>query len=121
MKYLEAPTELVITETEVAGWVVVRPVGESDLANSAAFRTYLCRTLNRWRRPVVVDLSGLTYMDSSGLGALLAAYRRATQLGCQPVLAAPTAPVARLLDMTAMGHVLQVHDSVHAACRTSGA
>lgn len=110
------PAQLKISAGEVTGCMVVSPAGECDLANATALRTCLCRMLNRWQRPVVVDLSGLTFMDSSGLHALLAAYRRATQLQCQLVLAAPPPPVAKVLDMTAMGHVLEIYDTVREAC-----
>jgi anti-sigma B factor antagonist len=116
MKEPLAPAELSISIRELTGCMVVSPIGEFDIATATELRTHLCRVLNRWQRPVVVDLGGVTFMDSSGLGALLAGYRRATQLGCEFVLAAPAPQVAKVLEMTAMGHVLPIYDSAREAC-----
>lgn len=110
------PIELHISTKETAGNLVVTPAGECDMATASALRSSLCRALNRWRRPVVVDLSELTFIDSSGLNALVAAYRRAVQLGCPFALADPPAQVAKVLAVTGLDSVFPIFDSVRAAC-----
>ncbi len=56
--------------------------------------------------PVVIDLSGVTFMDSRGLGALLAANER-TREGAAPLwIHRPSDPVRRLLDVSGVGQVL---------------
>lgn len=74
---------------------VVTVEGEVDLLTSYA----LDEPLDRLRdRPVVVDLCGCTFMDCSGLHALLRALGRAEIAGGDVVIACPpTGPCSRLL------------------------
>ncbi|MCB0883021.1 MAG: STAS domain-containing protein [Thermoleophilia bacterium] len=56
--------------------------------------------------PVVVDLSGVTFMDSRGLGGLLAANERSRE-GAAPLrIYRPSDPVRRLIDVSGVGEVL---------------
>jgi anti-sigma B factor antagonist len=49
---------------------------------------------------VIVDLAGLTFIDSSGISVLILAFKRAAAHGRTFVLRAPPAQVARVLQMT---------------------
>ncbi len=62
------------------GVAVVRPLGELDLTKAAALRRRLTELISECPL-VIVDLDALDYMDSSGLGALMAAYRFAGDRG----------------------------------------
>lgn len=56
--------------------------------------------------PVIVDLSEVTFMDSRGLGALLAANERSRE-GAAPLrIHSPSDAVRRLLDVSGVGDVL---------------
>ncbi len=55
---------------------------------------------------VVVDLGGVRFVDSAGLGALLASHERAKDAGVEMKLANPSDPVRRILDLTGTGEVL---------------
>jgi anti-anti-sigma factor len=57
---------------------------------------------------VVVDLAGVEFVDSAGLGALLASHERAKDAGIEMKLANPSDPVRRILDITGTADVL--HD-----------
>lgn len=109
-------SHLHVTNRQITGTWVATPAGETDMATAPAFRTCLLRLLNRWRQPVVVDLSRLTFIDSSGLNALVAAHRRATQLGCQFSLAAPTEQVAKVLKSTRLDTLMPIHRRLEDAC-----
>jgi anti-anti-sigma factor len=50
--------------------------------------------------PVVIDLTEVTFIDSSGLRSLLSASRRAGERGTEVVLRSPSAAVRRLLAIT---------------------
>jgi len=54
---------------------------------------------------LIIDLSQLEYMDSTGLNLLLALWRHLRQFGCPMVLTEPTAPVRRLLELTRLQSV----------------
>lgn len=60
---------------------------------------------------VAVDLSMVTFMDSSGLGALIAINQAAAEQGTTLVLQSPPASVMRIMDMTATTSVFTIHPS----------
>ncbi|MDX6556677.1 MAG: anti-sigma factor antagonist [Miltoncostaeaceae bacterium] len=62
--------------------------------------------------PVYVDLQGVTFMDSRGLGALLAANERSRE-GAAPVrIYRPSEAVRRLLEVSGVGSVLPEADEL---------
>ena len=81
------------------GPILLRISGDLDLRSSESFRIGLERALERGR-PVVVDLAGVDFLDSSGLGALLDARRRSTRLGVELRVAGHHGSVARMLRRT---------------------
>jgi anti-sigma B factor antagonist len=97
---------------EVDDAVIVRPVGEVDFNEAAAFRIALLAALNRSRGPVVVDLARLDFIDSTGLTVLLAGHQRANERGLDYSLAAPQAHVARRLNTTGLNQLFQIHDTL---------
>jgi anti-sigma B factor antagonist len=56
---------------------------------------------------IVVDVAGLTYLDSAGLGALVASYTSAKKVGCEFRLLNVTPRVMHLLQLTNLDKVLQ--------------
>ena len=60
---------------------------------------------------VVVDLSGIDAIDSSGIGALISGLKAAKSAGGDLRLVAPTPAVASVLDMMNLDTVLTAHDS----------
>lgn len=66
---------------------------------------------------VVVDLSGVPFVDSVGVGALIGAIRRVQELGGSVTLASPSLPVAHLLRITGVSDLVPV---IH-ACTAAGA
>ncbi|WP_329459573.1 STAS domain-containing protein [Streptomyces sp. NBC_01497] len=60
---------------------------------------------------MIMDLSGITFCDSSGYNALLRLRRRAGEAGGQLVLAAPPPTVSRLLALTGAEEVFDVYSS----------
>ena len=59
---------------------------------------------------LMLDLRDLSFMDSSGLGALMGLYRRAVAEGWTLLLAAPQPQVTRLLQITGVDTRLTVID-----------
>lgn len=82
--------------------VVVRLSGEMDITRVSEVRAVLLRAVTRADGPaeVVVDLSGLTFCDSSGLNVLLRARLEAVESGHTLRLAAPNPQMLRLLELT---------------------
>ena len=66
-------------------------------------------------RELVLDLSGVGQMDSSGLSVLISAWQSARKAGGDVVLAAPTLNVRSLIELTRMHEVLEVYEDRAAA------
>lgn len=87
--------------------VLVR--GELDVESGPRLRDFLAAELARQERACVVDLSKVTFIDSSGLHALVASLRRAQLLGRPFTLVLDAAGrVERLLEMTGLGALFDV-------------
>ena len=79
---------------------VARLRGELDLTASDRVAETLCAESTLRAAPrLVVDMSGVTFCDSSGLGALLDVRRAASEAGTEMVLRDVRRQVARLLDL----------------------
>ncbi|WP_371483312.1 STAS domain-containing protein [Kitasatospora sp. NBC_00315] len=101
---------LAITARESSAGPVVEPVGAIDFDSAPLLRTALHKVLSRLPAPrvAVLDLSGVTFCDSSGLNAILLAQRRARHAGTQLRLASPGTVVARMLAMTGVDQVFPI-------------
>ena len=66
---------LKVTGDEECGWAVLRVVGELDLVTSPTLRQRVHEVVADGRHSLVVDLSGVYFCDSSGVGVLIAARR----------------------------------------------
>src|SRR3954453_7371863 len=108
---------------DVVGGVVE---GEHDIYTAPTLRERLEEALNRGGG-IVVDLTGATFVDSSGLGALLDSRRRALEAaqGFVVCIGDTVEPgVQRILDITGLVPVLPVmrgRDEAGAAARADGA
>ena len=87
---------LMCTQQQCDGAVCLSVGGELDLASVATFISYLTRA-SETSSNIVVDLSGLQYMDSSGIHALVDGQRRLTGSRRRIVLAAVPPRIGRIL------------------------
>jgi anti-sigma B factor antagonist len=76
---------------------IVQPRGELDLVTVETLRAALDGIRSTER--LVVDLRGLSFMDSTGLQLLVALHQRAQREGLQLTLTAPAAPVDRAIQL----------------------
>jgi anti-anti-sigma factor len=88
-----------------AAVVVVR--GDVDLSTAIRFRAALAAALDGGER-VEVDLRDTTFMDSTGLAALLAVHRRLSQAREAVVIHDPSPPVRLLLDISGVTGLVDV-------------
>jgi anti-anti-sigma factor len=111
-----APGRLMITSTTVGEDVsVVALDGEIDHNSSSELRDTLVSLLRRTPR-TVVDFSGVTFMDSSGINALIAAHQAADAApGGSLRLAAPQAAVQRLLNLVGVDALIPCYDTLELA------
>jgi anti-sigma B factor antagonist len=82
--------------------VEVRLSGELDASRTLLLEEELLAVERTEPAAIVVDLSGLHFIDSSGLARLIAARRRAKRGGWRFALVQGTKPVRRLLHLAAL-------------------
>jgi anti-sigma B factor antagonist len=96
--------------------IVCRPVGELDAFTVGHFRESLTELGGGER--VLIDLSGVPFLDSAGLGALIGGVRRAREGGGDVAVYGARPAVARLLHTTGFDRVATVSDSEQDALRS---
>jgi anti-sigma B factor antagonist len=97
--------------SEKQGASVVTFTGEVDLESSPAAREILLKCLES-TGTVIVDLSEVTYIDSSGVASLVEALQAAKKNGSQFSLAAVSEPTRRVLELARLDKVFTLYDSV---------
>jgi anti-sigma B factor antagonist len=97
--------------SEKQGASVVTFTGEVDLESSPAAREILLKCLES-TGTVIVDLSEVTYIDSSGVASLVEALQAAKKNGSQFALAAVSEPTRRVLELARLDKVFTLYDSV---------
>ncbi len=102
-----------IREAE-GGVAVVEAKGEIDMYTAQRLREVLRGALEKVNK-VVVDLSEVRFIDSTGLGVLIGGLRRAREKGGDLVLASPSERVKRILEITNLTQVLPSFDQVEEA------
>ncbi len=83
------------------GRVICRISGDLDASSAARLRAVLSEQLGEGA-DVVVDLAGLGFIDSSGLGVLVGALKRYDAANHRLSLRAPTPSLRRVLEMTGL-------------------
>jgi anti-sigma B factor antagonist len=86
--------------TEEAGTPVLAVRGEVDLSSAGRFALELASLVADEGGTARVDLSAVTFIDSSGVRELLAANRQAEATGTQLLLANPSAACRRVLEIS---------------------
>ena len=98
----------------VDGVVVVRLAGELDLYNANTVRDTLLECCAESPARLIVDLSGVKFIDSTALGVLIEARTRMpNRKGF--LLAAPGLETRRALEISGLDRHFSVHDSLDAA------
>jgi anti-sigma B factor antagonist len=89
--------------------------GSLDIATSPTLRAALMEAAERDKHEIVVDLTALEFLDSTGLGALIGAHKRASEHGGSVRLVTHEGQILRLLRITGLLEVFAVYPSVAAA------
>jgi len=94
---------------------VVTLSGELDADTSGQLRSLLNELLLTGQRNLVLDLSGLSFVDSAGLAALLSAAKGTRRGGGRLLLSGPAPSVRKVMALTGIDVVLTTVDSVDEA------
>jgi len=96
---------------EEGGAAIASFRGDVDLEHSPKAREVLLDLVGRSRK-VLVDLSGVNYIDSSGVASLVEAFQRAKKAGVDFALVSVNAPALRVLELARLDKVFTIHASV---------
>jgi len=94
---------------------VVRPKGRLTMASAPQFSRTVSDLVESGCSRIVVDLSQTSFIDSSGLGALVASLKTTRKAGGDLRLAATTEQIDTVLQLTNLNRVLQPSPTVAAA------
>jgi anti-sigma B factor antagonist len=93
--------------------------GEVDMASAPELRAALIDLLDKGATSLVLDLAGVSFMDSSGLGTLVGVLKRVRERDGSMRLASPTRAVLRVLELASLDRILPVTSSVEEALEDS--
>jgi anti-sigma B factor antagonist len=97
---------------EAEGSAVLQLDGRLDLVSASAVRRAVEAAVASGRPSLVVDLEDVSFVDSSGLGALIAGLKHARQAGGELRIAAAGEQVLTVLRLTRLDRVLRPYGSV---------
>src|SRR4051812_1812107 len=101
----------------VDGVVLVQLVGEIDILSVGELKRRSGEFDRALPAHIVFDMAGLTFIDSSGINALVQAVRSVEARGGTAVLAAPSPEARRVFDIIGLSQVVSVVQSREAALR----
>jgi anti-sigma B factor antagonist len=94
---------------------IVRFQGRLDFLSAAGAKQQLTEAVRSGRRRLVVDLAGVTFLDSSGLGALIAGLKAARQAGGDLRIAQAGDQAMTVLKLTSLDRVFRIYPTVEEA------
>lgn len=102
--------------TEENGVTVLTLTGDLVIGEpEATFKKTVIRLLEEGKTRLLVDLQGVGFLDSSGLGALVRALTNSQKEGGQTKLVHAGPQIRKLLEMTKLDSVFELHDDLQAA------
>jgi anti-anti-sigma factor len=96
---------------------VLEPSGQLTERECGDFLKALDEEFSSGAARVILDLRGLMYMSSAGLGALVSSHKRFSDAGRRLILAAANSRVRKLLALTSLDRVIDNVDDVEEALK----
>ncbi len=91
-----------VTVLDLSGKITI---GDGDIK----LREAVNALLDEGRKNILLNMSGISYMDSAGIGELVACYKRATEKGASLKLLNPTGKVQDLLVLTKLQEIFDIY------------
>jgi anti-anti-sigma factor len=93
----------------------VAAAGELDIASAPQLLEAVAALVQPTTTVIAIDLSALTFIDSSGINALRAAVRAAGLRGVGAVVSSPSQRVLRVLELVRIAEIIPLANSLEAA------
>lgn len=101
--------------TKRDGAAVVAVSGEVDVASAPRLREQIVSLVSEGVPRIVCDLSGVEFLDSTGLGVLVGALKRCRTHGGELVLVCTQPSILKVFEITGLLQVFEIHETVEAA------
>jgi anti-anti-sigma factor len=108
-------TRVRLLSRRLPGHIVLAVRGELDAETTAGLRDQIAVILDVATAPLIIDLSGVSFCDASGLVMLVGAQRRARLRGLPVAISGPRRNVRELLRTSGLGHVFAMYPTLTAA------
>lgn len=95
--------------------VVLTLTGEVDFYTSPRLKQELVNEANAGRTQQIVDVTGLDYLDNTGLGVLIAGVKRARERGGSLTVVCENIRILRIFHITGLDKIFRIERSVDAA------
>ncbi|WP_309069505.1 STAS domain-containing protein [Microbacterium sp.] len=99
------------------GYTVLALQGKLNLVAASPLKARIDELVREGRSRSIVDLAGVGFVDSSGLGALIGGLKAARQAGGDVRIAGPGEQVRAVLRLTNLDRILSPFDTVEEASR----
>lgn len=103
-----------------AGIAVVNVQGRLDAAAATTFKQQILTAISEGKVRLALHLAHVSFMDSTGLGALVLALKAARRADGDISIVAPSSQVQKLFQLTAMDRVFRVFETPDEALRQLG-
>ena len=100
---------------------ILTVTGQLDFALCVKLAPELDAALRSPARAIVIDLEGVSLVDSSGIALLIDAFRSLDHAGRELAIACPLGPQRRVFELTALDRQLPMHEAREAALAAVGA
>jgi anti-sigma B factor antagonist len=97
------------------GVTVVAPTGRLDVAGAPALKDAISEAVKNGQPRVVLDMEGISFVDSTGLGSVIAALKQIRSSQGDLRLAAPNQQVRVVLELTTLDRVFPYYSTVEEA------
>jgi anti-sigma B factor antagonist len=104
-----------IDVSERGSWSIIAVTGELELGTAPRVRQQLVSLVGDGRRYLVIDLSGVEFIDSLGLGVVVSGLKRVRAHGGELRVAGLAPRVRALFDLTRLDEIIGIYDTVDAA------
>jgi anti-sigma B factor antagonist len=113
------PAPLQITQRSTGSVVILELSGQLKAdEGDQEFRTYVAEIVRTGWTHVLINLAGVTHMDSGGAGTLVATYLHVVRRGGRLKLLGPTDRLRRVLEVTHLISVFDIYDNEDDALRS---
>jgi anti-sigma B factor antagonist len=107
--------DLGLDVTERNGFAILAVKGEVDVYTAPRLRERIVELVSQGKHQIVVDLEGVDFLDSTGLGVLVGGLKRLRSHDGDLSLVCTQPRILKVFEITGLTKVFSIHDTVDAA------